>query len=124
MQWEGDPEEVTPLLGLRRTDGSLALAEAPEAEARLMQGYAGSVAWNGAGTEVAITSPRGGRVQRFDAAGRFLGSLARPEVCGVAPLGPGLLLSDGLGGLVATEGDAARPLARAEVAWDNHLVAL
>ena len=89
-----------------------------------MRGYAGSVAWNGAGTEVAITSPRGGRVQRFDAGGRFVGSLARPEVCGVAPLGRGFLLSDGLGGLIAADAEGARPLARAEVAWDNHVVAL
>jgi uncharacterized protein len=122
MQWEGDPEEMVPLLGLRTPDGTLALAEAPEPEARLMQGYAGSVAWNGAGTEVAITSPKGGRVQRFDTSGRLVGSLARPEVCGVASLDDGLLLSDGLGGLVALTGDVAHPLARASVAWDNHLV--
>jgi hypothetical protein len=100
------------------------LAEAPEAEARLMQGYAGSVAWSGGGTEVAITSPKGGRVQRFDAAGQFLGSLARSEVCGVAPLGTGFLLSDGLGDLLACEGVEARALARAGVVWDNHVVAL
>ena len=122
MQWEGDPEELVPLLGLRAPDGTLTLAAAPEPEARLMQGYAGSVAWNGAGAEAAITSPKGGRVHRFDVSGQFVGSLTRPEVCGIAPLDDGLLLSDGLGGLVALKGDAARPLARASVAWDNHLV--
>ena len=53
------------------------------------------------GTEAAITSPKGGRPQRFDAAGAFLGHVSCPEVCGVAPLGQGFLLSDGLGGLVA-----------------------
>ena len=124
MQWEGDPERLVPLLGLRSPEGTITLAQAPEPDARLMKGYAGSVAWNGAGTEVAITSPRGGRAQRFDATGTFLGHVVRPEVCGVAPLGDGFLLSDGLGGLVAVEGEEARPLSRAGVAWDNHLFAL
>jgi hypothetical protein len=124
MQWEGDPERLVPLLGLRSPEGTVTLAEAPEPEARLMQGYAGSVAWNGGDTEVAITSPKGGRAQRFDAAGTFLGHVLRPEVCGVAPLGEGFLLSDGLGGLVAVEGAEVRPLSRVAVAWDNHLFAL
>jgi len=122
MQWEGDPEALVPLLGLRAPDGTLTLAEPPEAEARLMQGYAGSVAWSGDGSEAAITSPKGGRVQRFDGQGRFLGHASRPEVCGIAPLGTGFLLSDGLGGLVALDQGNARPLGRAEVAWDNHLI--
>ena len=122
MQWEGDPEAVVPLLGLRTPDGTVALAEVPDPEARIMQGYAGSISWNGTGTEVAITSPKGGRVQRFDSMGKFVGSFARPEVCGVAPLGAGLLLSDGLGGLVALTGGTARPLGHSPVAWDNHLV--
>jgi hypothetical protein len=124
MQWEGDPEAVVPLLGLRAPDGAITMAEAPEAEARLMQGYAGSVAWSGDGAEVAITSPKGGRVQRFDGAGKFLGNVARPEVCGIASLGTGLLFSDGLGGLLAYEAGEVRPLARGDVAWDNHILAL
>jgi hypothetical protein len=129
MQWEGEPAATVPLLGLRAPSGALALAEAPEAEAMLMRGYAGSVAWSGEGTEVAITSPRGGRVQRFDAGGAFLGAFARPEVCGVAPLPDGFLLSDGLGGLVAlgalgAPGAEARPLAARPSLWDNHVVAL
>ncbi len=88
-----------------------------------MRGYAGSVAWSGGGGEVAITSPKGGRVQRFSAGGAFLGSLARPEACGLAPLPGGFLVSDGLGGLVRLGADAA-PLAATESAWDNHVVAL
>lgn len=123
MQWEGDPAVTVPLLGLRAPDGALSLAEAPEAEAMLMRGYAGSVAWNGAGTAVAITSPKGGRVQRFDPSGAFTGAFARPEVCGVAPRPGGFLLSDGLGGLVAL-GEEAAPLAATPSLWDNHVVAL
>jgi hypothetical protein len=123
MQWEGEGD-APPLLGLVRQGGDVTLASAPEAEHRLMQGYAGSVAFSGDGAEVAITSPRGGRVQRFGADGAFLGAVARGDVCGVAPLGPGFLLSDGQGGLLALAGDGVTPLARAGRAWDNHIVTL
>lgn len=123
MQWEG-PEAVVPLLGLWRPGEAPVLAVAPESEAPLMQGYLGSVAFSGDGAEVVVTSPRGGRAQRFDAGGAFLGSLARAEVCGVAPLGAGVLLSDGLGGLLALEAGLATPLTLAPQAWDNHVVAL
>ena len=47
----------------------------------------------------------------------------RPEVCGIAPLPGGFLVSDGLGGLVRL-GEAAEPLAATDRAWDNHIVAL
>jgi len=125
MQWEGDPALSPPLLGFgRQGGGALRLAAVPEAERAAMKGYAGSIAWNAAGTEVAITSPRGGRVQRFDAAGRFAGSFARADACGIAPFGAGFLLSDGGGGLIVLEGDGARPLSHADLAWDNHIVAL
>lgn len=42
----------------------------------------------------------------------------------MAPLGAGVVLSDGLGGLLSYEGGKARPLGRARRAWDNHVVAL
>ena len=124
MQWEGDPERVVPLMGLHRRGAAPMLATTPEDEAPLMQGYAGSIAWNAAGTEVAITSPRGGRVQRFDEGGRFAGAFARADVCGLAPAPGGLLASDGQGALIALAEGKPRLLARHKVAWDNHIVAL
>ena len=90
-----------------------------------MQGYAGSVAWNGDGHRGRRSPrPRAAGSSGSTRRGASSGSVARPEVCGVAPLGPGFLLSDGLGGLVAVEDGVAWPLGRAEVAWDNHLVAI
>lgn len=122
MQWEGDPARVVPLLGLCRRGEAPVLALAPDPEAGLMQGYAGSVAWSGDGGRVAITSPRGGRVQVFDAAGGFLGAVARADVCGLAPAASGLLTSDGTGALLLHEAEGPRLLARHALAWDNHLV--
>ncbi len=123
MQWQGPAEAVVPLLGLARRGQPVVLATSPQAEQAAMQGYAGSVAASGA--EIAISSPRGGQVHRFDPQGRFLGATRRADVCGLAPLGAeGFLLTDGGGGILSLRGGAARPLGLRPRAWDNHVVAL
>lgn len=124
MQWEGEAGFAPPLLGLHRQGGTPILASAPLADEMAMQGYAGSVAFSGAGDQIAITSPRGGRLHRFADDGGFLGAMSRSDICGLAPLGTGYLASDGLGGLVSIAQSGAAPLARAGCAWDNHIVSL
>lgn len=124
MQWEGEPGSATPLLGLHRMGNAPLLAEAPLADELAMQGYAGSVAFSGDGSEIAITSPRGGRVHRFSDDGVFLAALSRADVCGIAPMDRGYLASDGQGGLISISTTVPTPLARADCAWDNHIVAL
>lgn len=124
MQWEGAQGAAPPLLGLHRMGDSPVLAQAPLADERAMQGYAGSIAFSGDGNEIAITSPRGGRLHRFSVAGAFLGATSRADVCGLAPMGHGYLASDGLGGLISVGATGATPLARDNCAWDNHIVAL
>ena len=124
MQWEGDEGAATPLLGLHRRGASPLLAEAPLGDELLMRGYAGSIAFAGDGAELAISSPRGGRLHRFSDGGDFLGAVPRADVCGLASLDAGYLASDGLGGLIAVTPEGARALARHPVAWDNHIVAL
>ena len=124
MQWEGEEGAAPPLLGLHRRGEPARLAPAPLAHELAMQGYAGSIAFSGDGTEVAVTSPRGGRVHRFSDRGDFLGPVSRADVCGLAAHRDGLLASDGLGGLIAIEAGRPRPLARCDRAWDNHIVGL
>lgn len=124
MQWEGDPAEAVPLLGLHRRGENPVLASAPEAEQRVMQGYAGSIAFDRAGGEVAITSPRGGRLHRFDAGGTFLGAVRRADACGLAGLRGGFLVTDGGGGVLMAQGAAITPLGLRARNWDNHVIAL
>jgi len=124
MQWEGEPGAAPPLLALHRRGMAPRLAEAPLADELAMQGYAGSIAFSGDGSELAISSPRGGRLHRFSDAGDFLGAVSRSDVCGLAPLGDGYLASDGLGGLIAVGPGGARALGRMGCAWDNHIVTL
>lgn len=124
MQWEGAPGAATPLVGLHRMGESPVLASAPLGEQLLMEGYAGSIAFAGSGEEVAITSPKGGRLHRFAPDGTFIAPLQRTDICGLATMGAGYLASDGLGGLIALDDKGSHALNRLSSAWDNHLIAL
>ncbi|MDB6177166.1 DUF1513 domain-containing protein [Paracoccus sp. Z330] len=122
MQWQGDPADGVPLLGLHRRGQAAILDAMPIHEAIAMQGYVGSVAFDATRKSVAISSPRGGRVQIFDDQGTHLHSILREDVCGIAPADHGFFLSDGLGGLILAD-SSLRPLAKHDRrAWDHHLV--
>ena len=124
MQWEGEADSATPLLGLHRRGEAPVLASAPLQDELLMKGYAGSIAFSGDGNEVAITSPKGGRLHRFDADGNFLGAVSRTDVCGLVALPDGMMASDGAGGLIAIRQGQPSPLALHTAQWDNHIIAL
>ncbi|HPE26422.1 DUF1513 domain-containing protein [Albidovulum sp.] len=125
MQWEGPVEEAPALLGFHGLHGGAPrLARAPDDLHRAMQGYAGSIAAFEAGGKVAISSPKGGRVQVFDSDGTFAHEILRADVCGLAPLGDRLVMTDGHGAFVVTEGGVPVGHTRAPRAWDNHIVAL
>ena len=124
MQWQGDLFEPVPLLGLHRRGAAPVLAQPLSGEELAMKGYAGSVAFAPGGQDVAITSPRGGRVQGFGPDGTALWSVARADICGLGPGRAGFVATDGQGVVASLEGGSLRVLARAPLAWDNHLVAL
>ena len=122
MQWEGDKAEPVAQLGLW-TPGAAPISCPPdETEAYAMKGYAGSIA--AANGLVALTSPPGGVLMVFDTAGQPLATHRRADVSGVAPGPSGLVATDGGGGIWAVETAGLRLLARHDLAWDNHLVAL
>ena len=60
----------------------------------------------------------------FDAAGAPLAVHRRADLSGVAPGPAGLVATDGQGGIWAVEPQGLQLLARHDLAWDNHLVAL
>ncbi|KMK65217.1 DUF1513 domain-containing protein [Puniceibacterium sp. IMCC21224] len=123
MQWEGTQGAALPLVGLHRRGADPVLATATEAEQLSTKGYAGSIAFDASGAQVAITAPRGGKVHVFDAEGQFVQAHVRPDVCGIGPSGAGFVVTDGFGGVgrILDSFTATKSLDRA---WDNHLVAL
>lgn len=124
LQWEGDPAEPAPLLGLHKLGQRPRLCEMPEAEMFVMQGYAGSIAFDPTGQEVAITSSHGGAVQIYHRDGAFLTGILRADASGIAPTPNGFLLTDGFGTISSIIDHALVPMTQGNALWDNHLVAL
>jgi uncharacterized protein len=122
MQWEGDPSEPVPQLGLWTPGSAPLLCPPPEAQAFALQGYAGSIA--ATADRILITSPKGGALMLFDATGTHVATHYRPDLCGGASSGAGFTVTDGGGAIWSATDDALSPLARGQTQWDNHLVAL
>ncbi|MEJ6393887.1 DUF1513 domain-containing protein [Gymnodinialimonas sp. 2305UL16-5] len=122
LQWQGDPSDAPPLLGLHRRDAPARLMCAPD-HYRL-NGYAGSVAITTDGQRLGISSPRGGIVQMFDAASTaFLAQLSELDVCGLSQSGAdGLAFTSGQGVFGAHHGDQTNRRHVADLAFDNHLI--
>jgi hypothetical protein len=126
MQWQGSEAEHPPLLFTHRRGEGSRLMAAPEPEHWLLDNYAGSVAVSGDGTEIAITSPRGGRLHRFAPGdGSFLGSVAIADVCGVARHpGGGFLITSGTGAAGPLRAGALEAVGHRGWNWDNHVIDL
>lgn len=123
MQWQGDVADPVPLLGLHKRGGPVILAHADLAETIAMRGYAGSIAIEG--TRIAITSPRGGRVQIYDRSGSLQAVQRRADACGIAGrTDGGFVVTDGLGGTWSLTGDRLQATGKSDLAWDNHLIAI
>lgn len=122
MQWEGDPAEPVPQLGLWTPGSAPVLCDPPETEAFTMQGYAGSIA--ATGDRILITSPKGGALMLFDARGGHIATHHRADLCGAAASAAAFTVTDGSGAVWAVDDTGLKPLANNETQWDNHLVNL
>jgi uncharacterized protein len=123
LQWEGDPAEYPPLLGLHRAGTPPQLYALPDIDAPAMKNYAGSIAVSG--KTVALTSPRGSTVARFTLDdGTPLPLIRRTDASGVAAHADGFLLSDGTGNVSLLTDQGVKALTTQSLAWDNHLIAI
>jgi hypothetical protein len=122
MQWEGDPAEPVPQLGLWTPGMKPTLCTPPEAQAFTMQGFAGSIA--ASGNRILITSPRGGALMLFDGSGTHIATHHRPDVCGAATGIAGFTVTDGSGAIWSATDAGLTPLTNGVTQWDNHLVTL
>ncbi|AKS46674.1 hypothetical protein SAMN05444287_1792 [Octadecabacter temperatus] len=120
MQWQGDMATSPPLVATHSRNGPMQyMGDGVEVE-----GYVGSVAFSGDGSRVAITSPRAGEAQIFEAAsGAILERMSNRDVCGVSALGRDMVLTNGAGQVYQLAGDASL-LSSHDLSWDNHLVAV
>lgn len=122
MQWEGDPAQPVPLLGLWTPGTAPRLCMADDSELMTLKGYAGSIAVSG--DRIALTSAKGGAVMLFDGIGRPVATHRRADLAGVAAMQGGFLASDGGGALWHLDDDGLRLASQNGPLWDNHLIAL
>lgn len=125
MQWQGDTGADVPVLGLHRPGGPARLLGGDDARTRNLSGYGGSVAFSPDGSQIAVTSPRGGVAQLFAAApGSMIREHRLRDVCGLAAAVPGFAATTGTGAVYALDGTEAQLIRSAALAWDNHLIPL
>jgi uncharacterized protein len=122
MQWEGDPGEPVPPLGLWTPGTAPILCQPPDEDLFTLQGYAASIA--ATPDRILITSPKGGAAMLFDGSGSAIATHRRADLCGVAAAAGGFVVTDGNGAVWAADDIALQPLSSGQTQWDNHLVAL
>ncbi len=129
-QYQGEPNDLPPLVGTVSPDGKIALLAMPEMELIGMSNYVGSVSLDRSEDIIAATSPQGGSVALWNRkSGEFLTRERMSDVCGVAALPDrhDFLLTSGNDG-VRRLVEGAETLARLSGdrlqgwIWDNHLL--
>ncbi|EPX80276.1 DUF1513 domain-containing protein [Litoreibacter arenae] len=124
MQWQGD-DTPPPLVGLHRMGGAITLPHGTDETARAMDGYIGSIAFAENGKAIAVTSPRGGRIQVFDPETLGLSyTKTSADVCGVAPSGRQFITTSGTGEIERLGQYADANPRHLPLMFDNHLVSL
>ncbi len=120
MQWQGAVHEAPALTATHRRNGPWH----EMGDGGALNGYVGSIAFSGDGRQLAVTSPKSGVVQVFDAdSGDLVLNHAQEDVCGVAATTFGLIVTDGQGDVQRLNAPP-RKLASFDLAFDNHLVAI
>ncbi|WP_424832688.1 DUF1513 domain-containing protein [Ruegeria sp.] len=123
MQWQGAQTEHPPLLGLHERGKAPRLLSADTTSQSRLQGYAGSIAFSGDGTQIAITCPRGNALHPFDVGtDQLIQAFTLTDVCGLGAGPDGLVFTTGQGVFGAVNGSRARVTAELDCQWDNHLI--
>ncbi|MFV1527913.1 MULTISPECIES: DUF1513 domain-containing protein [unclassified Phaeobacter] len=123
MQWQGDAGADLPIIGLHNPGSAPRLMAEDDPRLRNLDGYGGSLAFSRDGTQIAVTSPRGGVVQIADcASGALLHEVRLADVCGLTGAGAGFIVTTGTGEVSTIRNGTLTHLGRADLAWDNHLV--
>jgi hypothetical protein len=124
MQGHGD-QTPQALVGTHQRGGAISLMTAPADQVRDLNSYIGSISYSVDGGTVAVTSPRGGVVQMYDAfSGIFMRDSALSDVSGIAPIGDGFVVTAGTGELRAIAKGEGKFTNQMGIKWDNHLVAI
>jgi hypothetical protein len=124
MQWQGDGHPDA-LVGIHSPGAQVTLMTAEQDPTRQMQGYVGSIAFSDYGNSIIATSPRGGKAQTYAShSSQMTASRPLADVCGVAALEAGYLLTTGTGAVLSLRNDEVLSAVSTPMHWDNHLIAI
>ena len=124
MQWQSDAQ-ADALVGQHSQGQPIELFTCPPNQMRNLEGYIGSVAFSSDAKTLAVTSPRGGKLQVYDAkTGRLNREINLKDASGLVTHEDGFVVSSGTNGLSHVFGQhQARPF-NTTLMWDNHLVTI
>jgi len=124
MQWQGGVELV-PLVGLHQRGLAVKIIDPPDFLLKQMRHYVGSIAFTGDERSIVATSPRGGVVQSYDAAGQgLISSMELMDASGVTACEQGIVISSGTGELRKMSPISPLIQRSSDLRWDNHLIGL
>ncbi|AGI69835.1 DUF1513-family protein [Octadecabacter antarcticus 307] len=118
MQWQGEVAEAPALAATHlRGEDMRAMGDGSG-----LNGYVGSIAFSGEGSQLAITSPRAGVAQVFDITTGSVAQLVHEvDICGVAAWRSEMIFTSGQGAIFDLA-NSGPPNAMHDLTWDNHLV--
>jgi len=122
MNWEGDPGEPVPLLGLWTPGQPPQLCDPAPDDAFTMQGYAGSIA--ATANRILITSPKGGAAMIFGVDGLPVTTHLHGDLCGISTHAGNFVLTDGMGAIWTVDDTGLTQLRKSRTQWDNRLIPL
>lgn len=123
MQWQGDLGELAPIVGRHRRGSTPTLLADGDPRLRNLNGYGGSIAFAPDGQTVAVSSPRGSRVQIMETStGDMVKEFEITDVCGLSTDANGWIATTGEGKIYSLSLDHATQSATDTTAWDNHLI--
>lgn len=124
MQWQGD-QTPQALVGTHQSGRAISLMTATADQVRQLDSYVGSIAYSEDGSSIAVTSPRGGVFQMYDAStGMFIREAALTDVSGIAPYGNGFMVTAGTGKIRSVMQGDRSVSNQIDAKWDNHLIAI
>lgn len=125
MQWQGAAGEMVPIVGTHARGERMTLLGGDDPRVLNLSGYGGSVSFSPDGARIGVTSPRGNALQLYDSRTAALIEEHRlQDVCGLAWFGGGFVATTGRGRLLHPAMRDGINREFADLAWDNHLIAL
>lgn len=125
MQWQGAAGEMVPIVGTHAPGEGLRLLGGGDPRVLNLSGYGGSVSFSPDGARLGVTSPRGNILQLYDSrTAAVIQEHRLRDVCGLAWFGGGFVATTGDGRLLHPGRDDGLNREFADLAWDNHLIAL